>query len=143
MAVLMPSPNSSTLLATTSSQNNILTLFSPALAHSLYFVAILQRFLSTTTLFVFLRCYLLSAVVLRQSYYATQVLAIQGYYALSMVTRHALSMGWKATEPIRKKLFFEFAVFILGNGNGLLLLMFWPGWLVIGGGVWGAWKVCH
>jgi len=39
-------------------------------------------------------------------------------------------------------MFFEFAVFILGGGNQVILIVFWPGWIVVGGGVWGMWMVC-
>lgn len=50
-------------------------------------------------------------------------------------------MGWKATEGLRKKLWFEFMVFVLGGGNGLFLLVFWPGWIVLWClyGAWLAW----
>ncbi|PTB67623.1 hypothetical protein BBK36DRAFT_1197311 [Trichoderma citrinoviride] len=35
-------------------------------------------------------------------------------------------------QKIRAKLFYEFAVFILGCGNAFFLLVFWPGWLFLG-----------
>lgn len=53
-----------------------------------------------------------------------------------------MKMGWKATESLRKKLLYEFADFVLGSGNSLVLLVFWPGWIVVGGGVWGVKWVC-
>jgi len=50
--------------------------------------------------------------------------------------------SWKASEKLRNKLFFELVVFVLGGGNGMILLVFWPGWIVIGGGVLGVWMIC-
>ncbi|KAK1251203.1 hypothetical protein MKX07_005758 [Trichoderma sp. CBMAI-0711] len=35
-------------------------------------------------------------------------------------------------QKIRAKLFYEFAVFILGCGNAFFLLVFWPGWIFLG-----------
>jgi len=148
MAVLTTTHHASTLLSKSSPHSNsqILALLSPALTNSLYIAAILQRLLSTTTLFLAFRAYFLSTILLKQSYYASQVLALQGYYASGMLARQVLRtwvkgmrMSWKATERLREKLFYEFALFILGTGYYGLLIVFWPGWIVIGGGVWGVW----
>lgn len=38
-------------------------------------------------------------------------------------------------QKIRAKLFYEFAVFILGCGNAFFLLVFWPGWIFLGAAV--------
>lgn len=149
MTVLTSSPHPSALLPTTSSAN-ILTILSPALTHSLYLAAILQRLLSTTTLFLFLRAYLSSLFILRQTFYATQLLLIQSYHASALLARGTYPIvkmggrrGWKATEKFRKKLFFEFTAFVLGSGgNQLLLLVFWPGWVVLGGGAMGIRWAC-
>ena len=130
----------STLLAPTS---NVLSFLPPALTQSLYLAVIFQRLLSTTTVFVLFRAYLLSGLLLRQSFFACEILLVQSYYASALVahqlflaTKQSLRLGWRATEPLRKKLLFEFMVFVLGSGNGIILLVFWPGWLVVGPGVW-------
>ena len=148
MMVLTPSPDPSALLSSTSS-TNVINLVSPALTHSLYFAAVFQRLLSTTTLFIFLRAYVSSLFILRQTFYASQLLLIQSYYASALLARQTypvlkqgMRRGWKATEKLRKKLFFEFMVFVLGEGNGVLLVLFWPGWIVIGSGVMGIWWAC-
>lgn len=127
----------------------LLTLLSPALSSSLYLATIFQRLLSTTTLFLFLRAYILSLILLRQSYHISQILLLQSYYASSILAKHGFwaskegaRRAWKASEKLRNKLFFEFAVFILGGGNQVILIVFWPGWIVVGGGVWGVWMVC-
>jgi hypothetical protein len=43
---------------------------------------------------------------------------------------------------MRKKLFMEFMIFVLGGGNQLILVLFWPGWVIVGGGIWGVWSLC-
>ncbi|CAL3971468.1 unnamed protein product [Diplocarpon coronariae] len=117
------------------------SLLSPALAHSLTLFSVCHRLLSTTTLFLFLRTYMLSLLLLRNSLYASQFLALQLARNSLAAVRAACRMGWKATENLRKKLFFEFMVFVLGGGNALMLVLFWPGWIVLGGAL-GLWKVC-
>lgn len=149
MTVLTPSPSPSALLSTTSS-TDIIKLLSPALTHSLYFAAVFQRLLSTTTFFLFLRAYASSLFILRQAFYASQLLLIQSYYASVLLARQVypvvklgMKRGWKATEKFRKKLFFEFIVFVLGaGGNQILLIVFWPGWIVLSGGAMGIWWAC-
>jgi len=149
MTVLTPIPNPSTLLST-SSQNNLLTILSRSLTNSLYLASIFRRLLSSTTLFVLFRAYFLALLLLRQSFSATQILLVQTDYAIALLTnklfstlKQAIKLGWKATEKFRNKLFFEFMLFILGEGNGILLVILWPGWLVLGGGAWGVWVVCR
>ena len=124
--------------------------FSP-LTHSLYLATVFQRTLSTTyttTLFLASRASMLSLQLLKQISYASLVLALRIYYTVSMIlaelwTRgsRAVEMGWKASEPLRQKLFFEFMVFVLGGGYGLLLIVLWPGWIVVGMLALGFWFI--
>ncbi|KAG5918472.1 hypothetical protein E4U42_006843 [Claviceps africana] len=48
---------------------------------------------------------------------------------------------WEArsTQALRKKLFYELAVFVLGCGNPVIVLLLWPGWLVVGALVFALW----
>ncbi|KAG6110191.1 hypothetical protein E4U13_005481 [Claviceps humidiphila] len=39
----------------------------------------------------------------------------------------------RSTQALRKKLFYEIAVFVLGCGNPVIVLLLWPGWLIVGG----------
>ncbi|GAO17344.1 hypothetical protein UVI_02038640 [Ustilaginoidea virens] len=48
----------------------------------------------------------------------------------------------KPARSLRKKLFYEFAVFILGSGNPLLLMLLWPGWLVVAALSFALWTWC-
>jgi len=52
-----------------------------------------------------------------------------------------VKMGWRASEPLRQKLFFEFMVFVLGGGYGILLILLWPGWIVVGTFALGLWFI--
>lgn len=149
MAILQLAPRPSTILAS-STNSNVLALLSPALTHSLYLAAVLQRLLSTTTLFILLRASFVSAILLRQFRHTSQLLLLQSYYASVLMSKTLLltadqsaRLAWKATEQLRKKLIFEFMVFFLGSGgNGLILVLFWPGWIVVGSGLWGICWIC-
>ncbi|KAH9220111.1 hypothetical protein DL95DRAFT_383460 [Leptodontidium sp. 2 PMI_412] len=141
MTVLTISPTSTTTIT--------ISLLSPALTHSFYLASTFHRLLSTTTLFLFLRTYMLSLLLLQNSLYVSQVLLLKANYTTLLVAKNSLAitkemgrMGWKASENLRKKLWFEFMVFVLGGGgNGLILLVFWPGWIVLWC-VYGAWVAC-
>jgi hypothetical protein len=144
--MLLQHPPSSTILA----PSDVPSFLSPAFSHSLYLAVVFQRLLSTTTVFVLFRAYLLSALLLRQSFYAAQILLVQSAYASALLAQQivraatqTLTLSWRATTPLRKKLVFEFMVFVLGaGGNNIILLVFWPGWLVVGPGVWGVMWAC-
>ncbi|CZT45357.1 uncharacterized protein RSE6_05661 [Rhynchosporium secalis] len=140
MTVITMSPMSTTTVP--------ISLFPPALTHSLNIASSFQRLLSTTTLFLFLRTYMLSLILLKNSFYVSQVLLLKAFYTSLLVANNSFVIAkevtmraWKASESLRKKLFFEFMVFILGGGNVLFLLVFWPGWIVPLSvyGMWVAW----
>ena len=138
-------PTSAATLATIHNTNSILTLLSPALTNSLYLAYILQRLLSTTTIFVLFRTYLLSLFLLQQSYSASQVIFVQSLYATSVLSKNSYRASkqgakllWKSTETLRKRLFYEFMVFVLGGGHVAILLVVWPGWIFVAGGIWAA-----
>ncbi|OAA33580.1 hypothetical protein AAL_01045 [Moelleriella libera RCEF 2490] len=91
------------------------------------------------------RVYVLTSLALVTVACASQSLALCARIGVS----HGLSMSaeavaslWDArtTRQIRKKLFYEFAVFILGAGNVFFLLLLWPGWLVLGGLLYAVWR---
>jgi hypothetical protein len=150
MAVLTATSNPTTILATAHNTTPILTLLSPAVTNSLYLAHILQQLLSTTTLFLLFRAYLLSLFVLQRSFFFSQLLLIQTLYAASVLgenafwsSKHGMKVVWRSTEGMRKKLFYEFMVFVLGSGgNAAILVVFWPGWILIGGGIWGIRLIC-
>jgi hypothetical protein len=141
--MILQSTQPSSLIPPSTTSSDVLAFLAPALTHSFYLAFIFQRLLSTTTLFVLFRAYLLSDLLLRQSFYASSILLGQSYFASAIIARQllltskwSLSLAWRATETLRRKLFYELMVFVLGGGQGIILLVFWPGWLVIGPGAW-------
>ncbi|KAH6676329.1 hypothetical protein B0J14DRAFT_636488 [Halenospora varia] len=159
-------PTQAVLSKPAQSQKNALTTLSPSLYYPLYYATtLLPRLLTSTTLFLTFRLALLSYHLLWHSYYASTIILLQTYYASNYLALHSYyascylalqsyyastvvakrlcvagkfggKMVWKRSEHLRNKLWFEFVVFALGGGNGMLLLVFWPGWLVIGPVVW-------
>jgi hypothetical protein len=139
-------PTSASLTRSTS---QLIAVLHPALSHSLHFAALFQRLLSSTSFFLCVRLSLFtlytarllvlnsfyaSKILLLKSYDASRLLAWSGLVASKCVARKA----WKATEKVRRKLFFEFMVWIL-NPYAVALFIFWPGWIVIAG-VWFGWS---
>jgi hypothetical protein len=108
-----------------------------------YLTTVLSRLISNTTRVPTLQLFILSQVLLIQAYWVASLLAVQSYYASLLVLRQGWWLGkggvryaWKGSEGLRKKLWFELVVFVLGNGNGIVLILFWPGWIVIAGICW-------
>jgi hypothetical protein len=160
MTVLTSSPDPTALLTSTSSKA-LIALLAPALTHSYHLATLFQHLLSTTTLFLFFRAYISALFLLRQSFFASQILLIQSYYAskllliksyyasallarkLGPVVEVGRKEARRLVKKLSKKLFFEFMVFVLGTGgNQILLVLFWPGWMVLGGVVGGVWWAC-
>ncbi|KAH8678648.1 hypothetical protein BGZ60DRAFT_248025 [Tricladium varicosporioides] len=111
--------------------------------HSYYASTILLIQTYYASYYLALHSYYVSCFLALHSYYASCYLALQSYHASAVVAKRLCVAGkfggkiaWKRSEHLRNKLWFEFVVFALGGGNGMLLLVFWPGWLVIGPVVW-------
>lgn len=64
------------------------------------------------------------------------------FHSFNMSTQ-AVASAWnsKNVQRLRKKLWYEFAVFILGSGNMVFLMLFWPGWWVLAGACWAGWML--
>lgn len=141
MAVLTKSSiSTSSSITTITHPVAVVSELTPALVHS-------ANLLSTTALFLILRTSILSQILLKQSFYASQVLVLQTFLASRLVFSHSYAIlrkgcraMWKRSEPFRDRCFFEFMVWIL-NPNALALLIFWPGWVLLGG-VYGVWSLC-
>lgn len=88
-----------------------------------------------------LRAYLVLHLALYASGFLAVVATIGAFHGVSMSSK-AVADLWESrtVRLVRRKLFFEFAVFILGGGNSIILLLFWPGWLLVGGAFWGLWR---
>lgn len=117
----------------------------PALAFAVRF----QYMISSFSSFLYIQTYFVASLAVVNALYASRFLAIQAYIATRFGAFHGFNMSAKAladfwdaktTRMLRKKLFYEFAVFILGSGNPIILLLFWPGWLVVGGASFALWQ---
>lgn len=101
-----------------------------------------QQLLRQITIFLSLRAYIVASTTLHIS----KILAVNGYSAtkFSAVMSASLAVGtWesKTVRMMRKKMFHELATFILGCGNPVFCLVFWPGWWVLGGTSFAIWSL--
>lgn len=108
-----------------------------------------QQVLSSVSLFLLLESYSLASIAAANLLVASSILAARSLVTLKfLAVKTAILLGqsshaiWESRtiRQCRKKLFFEFMVLVLGpSGNGLLVLIFWPGWLVLSAAVWATW----
>jgi hypothetical protein len=118
---------------------NILASLEPTAAYAVW----LQRAISSFSFVILLNTYFLAKI----SVTVGHVLANYAYVVTRLATilsGKAIKGVWdsKSVVTLRNKVFHEFATFILGGGNGIFLMIFWPGWWVLGGTVWAAWMFC-
>ena len=109
----------------------------PTLAPTLRFALECQRFLNTASLFVIIRTYFIASRILN----ATQDIAVRSLVTVTYVLSGTAAFWWalcwaawnsQPTRRLRKKIVFEFFTLILGCGNNLCLIVFWPGWWILG-----------
>ncbi|CEJ94181.1 hypothetical protein VHEMI09729 [[Torrubiella] hemipterigena] len=119
----------------------------PTFATALYF----QRAVGSLSVFLCWRAYVLATFSLTTLLQTAKLLTFYAYVRMKFGAFHGYIMStrivagvWdsKAVQMLRQKLFYEFALFILGMGNPLILMLFWPGWVVICGTAWAAWQFC-
>jgi len=118
--------------------NAILSHITPALTQLFH----VQQLLRKITVCLSLRAYYLATATLHVS----QMLGKTGYGAtkLGAATSASLLIGtWesKAVQSMRKRMFHELATFVLGCGNPVFCLVFWPGWWVLGGTTYVVWSL--
>lgn len=69
-------------------------------------------------------------MVALQTFLVTKDLAVRSNLAFSRVVWSAWDS--KQGRQLRRKIEFEFFVLILGCGNGIALILLWPGWMLVG-----------
>jgi hypothetical protein len=128
-------------------RSDIIRLLGPALEIALHF----QSFISSVSLFLCLRACSIANLTCTHILIATKILVLKAFVATKFGAFHAIIMSsnaivslWNSRniQALRKKLFYEFAVFVLGGGNILFVLLFWPGWWLIAAASWGLWTLC-
>lgn len=107
----------------------------------------LQQAVGSVSLHVFLRTYFAASYLALSILFATKMIAFQSYLAsrfvafkTALLLHSANSKFWASpkVKRLRKRLEREFFIMLFGPLNTVLLLAFWPGWLVIGATLW-AW----
>ncbi|KAJ4318848.1 hypothetical protein N0V84_006662 [Fusarium piperis] len=124
--------------------SDIISLLGPALEIALRF----QSLISSLSIFLCLRTWLLTSTTLTGVVYASRIVALKACIATKSSASHGFNMSSKAVvsvwnsksvQRLRKKLWYEFAVFVLGSGNMVFLMLFWPGWWLLACVCWAAW----
>ncbi|KAK0715975.1 hypothetical protein B0H67DRAFT_645654 [Lasiosphaeris hirsuta] len=109
---------------------NVISSLGPLLNRALQF----QQLLSSATLLLFIRTVFAARLLATVLLFASRVAAFRTLLAVNITKRLSWSL-WdsKPSRRFRKKLEFEFFVLVLGpGGNTLFLLLFWPGWIILG-----------
>jgi len=95
--------------------------------------------------FFVLRAFHASSIAASSILWTTGIAATRSYRAsctLSRLLGRGTHIAWESNSirRVRKKLVFEFMVLVLGPaGNGLLVVVFWPGWwflALVAGATW-------
>ncbi|KAI9163879.1 hypothetical protein HJFPF1_05509 [Paramyrothecium foliicola] len=126
--------------------SDLIAILGPTVRYAGYVQAVIQ----SLSIFLVLQAYALASITFATALYASRFIAFQAYLATKFGAFHAYLASAKAASEVyrsktlkmlRRKLFFEFAVFVLGgSGNAMILMIFWPGWLVIGGASYAVWQ---
>ncbi|KPM37333.1 hypothetical protein AK830_g9239 [Neonectria ditissima] len=130
--------------ASVNPRSDLIRLLGPALEAAFRF----QNLISSISLFICVQAWFLASVTLVNVVYASKILALQASLATKVGASHGYAMSNQAAagiwnsrviQKLRQKLWYEFALFILGSGNTVITLFFWPGWWVLGGASWCLW----
>ncbi|KAK1759026.1 hypothetical protein QBC47DRAFT_97659 [Echria macrotheca] len=141
---LLAASTTSTPSVTLHQHSNVISSLGPLVDLAVRF----QRILGSVACLAAIRLYLAAGRLLQALWFASYLAAFKAIlwfrflsYNTAAVTRRLLWAAWdsKQSRRIRRKLEFEFFVLILGPGNALLLLLFWPGWLLVATAAWAFW----
>ncbi|KAF4446345.1 hypothetical protein FALBO_17087 [Fusarium albosuccineum] len=127
-------------------RSDIIRLLGPALEIALRF----QSLVSSVSIFLCFRACFLASITFAGVLYASKIVALKAYVATKFSAFHSFNMSsraavgvWnsKSVQTLRKKLWYEFAVFVLGSGNVVFLMLFCPGWWLLAGACWTVWML--
>lgn len=113
-----------------------------SLSPLLHLAARFQQLLSSASLLLLAQTLFAGRALANTIFLASSIVACWTLFASKSLAASALRetrrLTWatwdsKRSRRIRKKIQYEFFVLVLGpGGNALCLLLFWPGWLVLG-----------
>ncbi|KAK4666668.1 hypothetical protein QC763_302390 [Podospora pseudopauciseta] len=133
---------SSTLQRNQQSSDLLITTISP-LVHTIHHFQQLAYHLYLNTLFALTilasASFVASKAVAYRSFLLSKILAESGVLAGRWV--YAKVWNGQRSRLFRKRLEFEIFVLLFGSGNTILLLVLWPGWIVLGLAGVGWWLV--
>jgi hypothetical protein len=110
-----------------------------------------QHLIGSAVFHLFVRTYFAATIVATASLWASKSIAWRTLLASRVIVARALFLAsrliwtaWdcKRSRRFRKRLEFELFILLLGpGGNSLLLMLFWPGWLMLAAMGWGVWHL--
>lgn len=116
-----------------SRQSDAVSALGPLLKYTLQ----CEQRLSSLSLSIAFRSYFIASYLL----FVVKVIATQAaagskplLFGTAQLIKTAILAAWNSPriKQLRKKVELEFFTFILGGGNSIFLMMFWPGWWVMG-----------
>ncbi|EFQ33920.1 uncharacterized protein GLRG_09064 [Colletotrichum graminicola M1.001] len=114
-------------------RSDLLALLGPTFTLAVRF----QRLVAVASWLLLVYGHLLATTTLSSTIVATRLFAANSFLLLNATMsafRRSLRRAWnsKNVSKLRKKFFMEFATTILGpGGNMLIVLVFWPGWMLV------------
>ncbi len=128
-----------------SRRSDVIAILHPLVSSAVRF----QQLLGSAAFHLAIRTYFAATIVATISIWASKVIAWRAFLASRILAVRGLfltkRLAWtawdcKQARRFRKRLEFEIFVLILGpGGNALLLIIFWPGWLILALLGWGIW----
>lgn len=145
MALLAASRTSPTVSLT--QRSDVISALYPIVNSALQ----VQQIVGSVAFHLFVRTYFAATIIATASVWASKSIAWRTFLASRILAVTALSMSkrlawalWdcQKSRQLRKRLEFELFVLLLGpGGNALFLMLFWPGWLMLGFLGWGVWQL--
>ncbi|KAH7241838.1 hypothetical protein BKA59DRAFT_214379 [Fusarium tricinctum] len=133
-------------LSVSTPRSDITRLIGPALQIALRF----QSLVGCVTVFLCSHACFFASITFAGLLHASKTVTLNAFVAARFsaflsfnMSTQAVASAWnsKNIQRLRSKLFYEFAVFILGSGNMIFLMLFWPGWWVLAGACWAFWTL--
>ncbi|KAL2133523.1 hypothetical protein VTI74DRAFT_2209 [Chaetomium olivicolor] len=110
-----------------------------------------QQLVGSAAFHLFVRTYFAATILATTSLWASKGIAWRALIASRIIAARTLvlmkNLAWtawdcKRSRRFRKRLEFELFALLLGpGGNAMLLMLFWPGWLMLALLGWGIWQL--
>ncbi|SPQ23958.1 d8a2ed73-e8e6-451d-8739-0cd78f9153c9 [Thermothielavioides terrestris] len=130
-----------------SQRSDVISALHPLVNSALRF----QQLVGSAAFHLFVRTYFAATVVAAASVWASKSAAWKLFLASRLLAARGLvvakRLAWTAwdcrqSRRFRKRLEFELFVLLLGpGGNAVLLMIFWPGWLMLAFLGWCIWQL--